>query len=172
MILYNMTLVIIDFNGTVYDPEHDCLMPGAKELLDGLKAKGIKMVLVSKQGLGREGLPAQLGIAEYFAEILFVEQKTRPLFLEIMHRYGAKPEETYVIGDYPRSEIRAGNEAGAFTIHFIGGRYPSTEYSEELEKPDAQIERLNFELSKSASGPIFSLGVFATRTHLTVRSLQ
>src|SRR3990167_11325574 len=137
-----MSLAIIDFNGTVYDPEHDCLMPGEKELLEGLKTEGIKMVLVSKQVLGREGLPAQLGIAKYFAEVLFVEQKTGALFLEIMGQYGAKPENTYVIGDYPPSEIRAGNEAGAFTIHFIGGRYPSTEYSEELEKPDVQIELL------------------------------
>jgi len=137
-----MSLAIIDFNGTVYDPEHDCLMPGAKELLEGLKAKGIKMVLVSKQVLGREGLPAQLGIADYFAEILFVEQKTGTLFTEIMNRYGVKPENTYVIGDYPPSEIRAGNGAGAFTIHFIGGRYPSIEYVDDLGKPNVQIECL------------------------------
>ena|SRR3989338_8913618 len=137
-----MSFVVIDFNGTMYDPESGTLMSGGKELLEKLKKKGATMVLVSKQVLGREGLPAQLGIAKYFAEILFVEQKTGTLFTEIMNRYGVKPENTYVIGDYPPSEIRAGNEAGAFTIHFIGGRYPSTEYSEELEKPDVQIERL------------------------------
>src|SRR3989344_994539 len=137
-----MSFVVIDFNGTTYDPESGTLMSGGKELLEKLKKKGATMVLVSKQVLGREGLPAQLGIAKYFAEVLFVEQKTGALFLEIMGQYGAKPENTYVIGDYPPSEIRAGNEAGAFTIHFIGGRYPSIEYVDDLEKPNVQIERL------------------------------
>ena len=137
-----MSFVVIDFNGTMYDPESGTLMSGGKELLEKLKKKGATMVLVSKQVLGREGLPAQLGIAKYFAEILFVEQKTGTLFTEIMNRYGVKPENTYVIGDYPPSEIRAGNEAGAFTMHFIGGRYPSLEYENASDKPRAQILNL------------------------------
>ncbi|HEY4527118.1 MAG TPA: HAD family hydrolase [Candidatus Paceibacterota bacterium] len=137
-----MRLAIIDFNGTMCDPGTNALVLGAKELLDGLKSKGVRMVLVSKQVLGREGLPKQLGIADYFDEILFVEQKTGTLFLEIMNRYEAKPENTYVIGDYPPSEIRAGNEAGAFTMHFIGGRYPSLEYENASDKPRAQILNL------------------------------
>ena len=137
-----MSLAIIDFNGTMYDPESDALMPGVKVLLEWLKAKDIPMVLVSKQVLGREGLPKQLGIADYFAEILFVDQKTGDQFRKIMDTYGVKPEETFVLGDYPASEIRAGNEAGAFTMHFIGGRYPSMEYEKDSDKPKAQVLNL------------------------------
>ena len=135
-------LAIIDFNGTLYDPESDDLMPGARELLDGLKARGVPMVLMSKRVAGRENLPAELGIADYFAEMAFVEQKTGQHMLEIISRYKSTPERTFIIGDYPRSEIRAGNEAGAFTMHFLGGRYPSMEYESELERPDVQIETL------------------------------
>lgn len=137
-----MTLVIIDFNGTMYDLETGTLMPGAKELLDGLKEKGVTTVLVSKQVLGREGLPAQLGIADYFAEILFVDEKTGKLFCEIMERYRATAENTYVIGDYPPSEIRAGNEAGAFTIHFKRGRYSDLPTNDENEKAHVTVEHL------------------------------
>lgn len=137
-----MLLAIIDFNGTMYDPETGTLVPGAKELLEGLKQKGVVMALVSKQVLGREGLPKKLGIADYFAEILFVDQKTGQQFRKIMDTYRAKPQETFVIGDYPASEIRAGNEAGAFTLHFIGGRYPLLEMENDLEKPKVQIETL------------------------------
>ena len=135
-----MTLLIIDFNGTIYDPESAGLMPGAKELLEGLKAKNIPMMLVSKQVFGREGLPAQLGIADYFSEILFVDQKTGKHFLEIMERHGAKPENTYVIGDYLPSEIRAGNEAGAFTIHFKYGHH--TDFAEDSITPNAVVGNL------------------------------
>lgn len=137
-----MKLVIIDFNGTMYDPYTGALLAGVRELLEGLKQKGVVMVLVSKQVLGREGLPKQLGIADYFAEILFVDQKTGEQFREIMDTHSAKSEDTFVIGDYPASEIRAGNEAGAFTMHFIGGRYPSMEYENDSEKPKAQIQAL------------------------------
>ena len=136
-----MKLAIIDFNGTMYDPFTGALMPCARELLVGLRQKGVTMVLVSKQVLGREGLPKQLGIADYFAEILFVEEKTGKQFREIMRKYGVKPQDTYVIGDYQASEIKAGNEAGAFTIHYTGGRYPLAS-SDEDERADAQIERL------------------------------
>lgn len=135
-----MSLAIIDFNGTLYDPFKDQLMPGAKDLLESLRKKGIAMVLVSKQMLeGGEDL-GRLGIEEYFSEVAWVDQKTRAHFREIMERHGAKPEDTYVIGDYLASEIRAGVEAGAFTIHYKGGHRSALE--ENSIKPDAVIDNL------------------------------
>lgn len=137
-----MTLVILDFNGTLYDPMASALMPGAKELLEALQKKDIPTVLVSKRVFGREGLPEQLGIAPYLSETLFVEAKTGELFKQVMERYGAKPEETFVIGDYPASEIHAGNEAGAFTIQFKRGRYSDFQVESESDRPCAVIKEL------------------------------
>ena len=121
-----MKLTIIDFNGTLYDPFKAALMPGARELLEALKKKGIPVVVVSKQELDGSGRLEQLGIDEYIDEAIFVDQKTGEHFAEIMERHHTRPEETYVIGDYLASEIRAGVEAGAFTIHYKGGHRSST----------------------------------------------
>lgn len=135
-----MSLVIIDFNGTLYDPSRTGLMPGAKELLAGLKEKGIPAVIVSKQELDGSGRLKQLGIDEYIDEAIFVDQKTGKHFREIMARHKAGPEETYVIGDYLASEIRAGIEAGAFTIHYKGGHRSS--FAEDSIKPNMSVDTL------------------------------
>ena len=135
-----MSLAIIDFNGTLYDPFRSGLMPGAKELLEALKKKGVPVVVVSKQELEGSGRLRQLEIDEYINEALFVDQKTGEHFREIMERHDAKPEEAYVIGDYLASEIRAGVEAGAFTIHYKGGHRSGL--VEDSIKPDAAVENL------------------------------
>jgi|SRR3989344_8401197 len=135
-----MSLVIIDFNGTVFDPFRDRLMLGAKELLDGLKKREVPIVVVSKQELSSGETLDRLGIANYFSEVAWVEQKTGEQFREIMVRHGAKPEETYVIGDYLASEIRAGVEAGAFTIHYKGGHRSSLE--ESSIQPNTAVDSL------------------------------
>src|SRR3989344_3022903 len=136
-----MSLAIIDFNGTLYDPFRPGLMPGAKELLEALKMKGVPVVVVSKQELDGSGRLKQLGIDEYINEAIFVDQKTGEHFREIMERHGAKPEETYVIGDYLAFEIRAGVEAGAFTIHYKGGHRSGV--AEDSITPNATIDDLS-----------------------------
>ncbi len=112
-----MKLAIIDFNGTLYNPNTNGLMDGAKPLLDGLQERGIDMDLVSRQMLGYEGDELErIGIKDYFSEVLFVMEKTGKQFLDIIKKHGATPQETLVIGDHPLSEIKAGNDVGAHTI--------------------------------------------------------
>lgn len=135
-----MALVILDFNGTIYDPERDGLIDGAKELLDELKRRHIPIVLVSKQALWRGGVLGDLGIADYFADVAFVDQKTGQQFLDIMQKHEATPDQTFVIGDYLPSEIRAGNDAGAFTIHYRKGKLG--EFDAASIVPSATVEKL------------------------------
>lgn len=129
-----MSLVIIDFNRTLYDPDTERLMEGAEAFLSGLTQKGATLVLVSKKEGSRETKLAELGIADLFTEALFVEQKTEALFREIIMRYGA--EHNYVLGDYLYQEIRAGKLAGATTIHFKNGYFADLEPEHSSDVPD------------------------------------
>lgn len=116
-----MTLMIIDYNRTLYDPEEDRLVQGALELLHSLKKKELFLVLVSRKEEGRGARLSELGIEHFFSEILFVEEKTEQLFCDIRARYPS--QFCYVLGDYLYQEIRAGNLACAVTIHFKHGKF-------------------------------------------------
>ena len=65
-----------------------------------------------------------LNIENDFTEILIndqlIESKTKyNLFQEIITNYNLIPEKTYVIGDNPNSEIRAGNKLNLITIQIV-----------------------------------------------------
>ena len=118
-----MKLAIIDFNRTIFDPETGGLIPGAQGALDALEQKKITLVLVSRREAGRNATLNELGISKYFAETVFVPEKTPELFEDIIRRYRTKPEETYVIGDYFPEEIHAGISIGAKTIRLKRGKF-------------------------------------------------
>ncbi len=128
----NIKLTIIDFNRTIYDPASGVLIDGASELLAEL-ARRMPVVLVSKNEAGREELLPKLGIARYFIETVFTDEKTPQLFGEIAERYGALPGEMLVIGDYVPAEIVSGNTIGAYTVHVNTGvfadRFPDGPYT-------------------------------------------
>ena len=142
-----MTLVIVDYNRTIYDPYTNVLMDGALEMLQGLKQKGCTLVLVSR-GADREARLRELGLTELFAERLNVWDKTPELFKEIMARHPA--EKTYVIGDHPYQEIRAGNLAGAFTIQFDQGVFADYAPESEADTPRVKIKKLEEALDRIA----------------------
>ncbi len=133
-------LAIVDFNRTLYNPDTGGLTEGALELLQSLKNCGIVMVLVSKIGDGREAMLEELGINDFFVEVFFVSEKTEALFQEIIARY--QPTRAYVVGDHLHQEIRAGNAAGAITIHFRQGRFADLLPEGEFDAPRAVITRL------------------------------
>lgn len=117
-----MNLTIIDFNRTIYDPDTNGLIEGARELLETLSA-AMPVVLVSKKEEGREDLLELLNIRHYFKEALFTPEKSTALFLDIMRRFDATPHSTLIVGDHPQREIAIGNEIGARTVHFKQGRF-------------------------------------------------
>lgn len=135
-----MPLVIIDFNRTLYDPDTEKLMEGADELLQRLSRRNISMVLVSRREGAREEILSAFGISPMFNEVIFCEEKTDSLFREIIANYGQK--ENFVIGDYLYQEIRAGNQAGATTIHFKKGKFADIEPTGDMDVPDHTIDFL------------------------------
>jgi len=65
-----------------------------------------------------------LGIDKDFVEIIIndtiKESKTKKdLFIGLVSKYGLTPERTYVIGDNPDSEIKAGNDLNMITIQIL-----------------------------------------------------
>lgn len=136
-----MALMIIDYNRTLYDPDKDCLVQGALALLEALKKKEFTLVLVSRKEEGRSSRLSELGIEDFFSEILFVEEKSEQLFRAIRTRYIG--QFCYVLGDYLYQEIRAGNMACAMTIHFKQGKFSDLKPQRLEDIPDAVVTDLS-----------------------------
>lgn len=131
-----MKLAIIDFNRTVYDPDSDSLIEGCREFLEVLRASNVRMVLLSRNEGSRADILERLGVAEFFSEKNFVDEKTAQVITDIIERAGVSPEATVVIGDYIYQDIRAGNQAGAQTIHFKRGKFADCEPKSSDDIPD------------------------------------
>lgn len=138
-----MQLIIFDFNRTIYNPETNSLVSGALEVLQHFSAKGIPMVLVSRDEGDRENILMRLGVSSFFEKTFFVREKSKELFLSLMHEYGTEPETTLVVGDYPASEILHGNAAGARTVRLKAGRFADYEPRTKEEEPWRTIYELH-----------------------------
>lgn len=93
------------------------LMPGAKELVDKLHRRGLKLgVLTNKFGEHSRGLCQHLGIDHYFDLILGANdtpyRKPQPEFgAEALRRLGVAATETCLVGDSPY-DIDAARNSG------------------------------------------------------------
>jgi len=95
---------------------------------------GVPLFLVTTgfEGLQRSKIEA-LGFAKHFKE-LHIDALDQPgrlgkkgLFQDIMHRHGYTPEEVWVVGDNPDSEIAAGNALGMTTVQTLRPTVPRTD---------------------------------------------
>lgn len=136
------TAVIFDFNRTLFDPDTNALLPGARELLEKLRARAIPLFLISKRDEGRPQLLKELDLEGLFEDTLFVERKDPALFREIAHRVDANPINIYVIGDYLHKEIRSGNQAGMRTIWLKRGKFSELKPEIEADYPWKTIREL------------------------------
>ncbi len=117
------TVLIFDFNRTLFDPERRTLLPGATELLEAAKQQGYTLVLLSKAAPSRAELVKELGLTAYFAKVLIVEHKTPAMLAEVAQHYGADMATSYVIGDRARGELALGQNGGWQTIWLRAGRF-------------------------------------------------
>lgn len=129
------TLAIIDFNRTIYDPEKEQLLHGAKEMLLAMKNRGVVLSLVSRKEAGRADILEHFGLKSIFDSVHFVGSKTPELFMEIMATHKTSAENTYVVGDYLHEEIRSGNRAGAYTIWLRRGPFAHMRPESEFDVP-------------------------------------
>jgi putative hydrolase of the HAD superfamily len=92
-------------------------LPGVKETLPLLAARG-RLVLVTKGDLfHQEAKVAASGLGEYFHGVEIVSEKTRDAYDRVFARYGVRPEKAVMAGNSLRSDVWPALEAGAFAVH-------------------------------------------------------
>lgn len=109
------------------------LFYGVREMLEGLRASGKAMGVVSSRRRDEyEAVITPLGIDEYFEAMVLAEDAKRhkpnpdPL-LEYLRRTGAKPEETIYAGDTAHDS----NAARAAGIAFVFAGWGAASYVEQ-----------------------------------------
>jgi len=130
--------IIFDYNRTIYDPETGQLYPSVIELLRDLSAHH-ELFLVSQYESVRKKQVADLGIARFFKEIVFVPSKTKSLFQDLAGR----SKNAMVVGDRVQSEIYLGNELGLVTVWFRRGKFRDEVPVDPREQPRHIIKNLN-----------------------------
>lgn len=116
-------LIIFDFNRTLYDPDTGQLIDGALRLVQYAAQSGYTLVLLAQATPSRANLIKELGLADFFAEIILTERKTLHHIHALEKKYQAKPKYSYLIGDRARGEIALGHAAGWQTIWLKQGRF-------------------------------------------------
>lgn len=105
--------------------------PGVVETLEQLRGEGVKMaVLTNKPQRFSRDLCAGLGLAPYFFQIYggnsFEQKKPDPIGIRtLMQEAGAKPAETWMVGDSATDVLTARN-AGVRSVGVTYGISPQT----------------------------------------------
>lgn len=118
------------------------LLPGAREALEALKARGARLGLCSNKPVElSRGLVAHLGVAGLLDVVLGPEDVARPkpapdMVLEAMRRLGCRPEEVLYVGDMT-VDVETARAAGVRVWVVATG----TDSAEELDKarPDRRL---------------------------------
>lgn len=128
-----------------YRREHLKLWPGALELLVALRARGLKLGLVTNgfAETHREKLTI-LELEEAFDEIFIADEvgmvKPDPrLFRLACERLGATPETTAMVGDRYDRDVRGAHEVGLYTV-WLNVRNETV--PEGAPAPDAIVSRI------------------------------
>lgn len=134
-------LVVFDWKRTLYNPDDQKLIIGARELLEFFKSKKIPMVLVGKGAEEMKGEVERLKVKKYFKDILFVEEEKDT---KIYKKYlsSINPKDVIFIGDRVRSELAAGKELGATTIWIKQGKFSRQSPQNNYQKPDFKVKSL------------------------------
>lgn len=111
------------------------------ELLEQLKGR-VALAMIAKGDDERRALVKKLNLQPYFQMIVIDDNKNPEYFRRCMEHFDAKPEETFVIGDRIKREIRFGNEVGATTIWFRNGKYKDELPDNGFETPKHTIKNL------------------------------
>lgn len=129
---------IFDYSWTIYHVETEKLYPGAEDLLEDLKNKGIKLALVSRtQDLEKRREDFQrLQLSRYFEIMDIVLTGEVKTFDHILKQFELSPEECLVIGDRIKSEIVEANKIGCRTVWVRQGKFKDEAPESDEEKPD------------------------------------
>lgn len=134
-------LVIFDFYRTLYDPETKKLEPKALEVLRFLKSRNFDLVLVSTGKKERKVKIRELGLNNFFSEIIIPAYKSLKIFKKIIEKR-KNIKKVLMIGDRIKSEIKIGNTLGCVTVWLKKGKFAQELPENKKEKPDFIIRRL------------------------------
>jgi|AntRauTorcE11898_2_1112593.scaffolds.fasta_scaffold00223_8 tRNA pseudouridine55 synthase len=136
--------IIFDFNRTLYDPEKEKLMDGARKLLRYLKNRELKMALLSKAtDQSRRQFISELGLDEFFDEVMVVTgEKTPHHFHSLQQALGIDARRCLIIGDRVKSEISAANSLGMQTCWLRRGKFKKEIPGNTLEQPGRIINNI------------------------------
>jgi len=132
-------------SGTV---EEIHLFSGAKELLEKLKEKKMKLVLITSGITKRQQKKIELlNIESLFDEIFIHDVETGPekedFFREGLKKFNLKPEQVVSVGDRIHSEIRIANMLGMNSVRLLCGRFSKVKAKNILEEPDYSINKIS-----------------------------
>lgn len=112
--------LFMEFN-TAHIAYKSRLYTGARELLENLAARGIRMAIISNKGAALSRLILEtLAIDDFFEVICggdtFPEMKPSPMpIMRVIDRLGIDSNEVFMVGD-SINDIQAGKQAGIATI--------------------------------------------------------
>ncbi len=129
--------ILFDYNRTLFNPETDTLYVGVIELLESLHLQN-ELYLMSRNEPGRENRLRELGIGKFFSQIVFVEDKSLALFVDLV----GDTRDVIVVGDCVFDEIRIGNQLGYTTVLVRQGRFADVSPQNLQEKPDYTVDSI------------------------------
>lgn len=133
--------IIFDWKRTLYDPDRECLIIGAKKLLEFIENEGIIMILIGKGGNEMDEEVKRLGIKRYFKQIIFAEGLKDPqMFVPYISKNN--PKKTLFIGDRVRSELEIGKKLGVTTIWVKQGKFVAEIPLNTDQEPDYIVSDL------------------------------
>ncbi len=138
--------VIFDYNRTLVQGEDTppALFPETLPLLNALKARRIKMALVSvgeDQVLRRQEIDG-LGLSPYFQAIRIVGKNDRKDLQPVLNELGVEGKACIVVGDRIKKEIVEGNKVGAYTVWIRQGKFAEEKPKSPEEEPTHTINSL------------------------------
>src|SRR5882762_8070161 len=106
--------------GRIVQQKMPDLIGGAIELLDGARALGMRVVLVTRgvESVQQSKIRAH-DLAHHFDRVEIVQAKDAALFRRVMIESGFSEADTWIIGDSVRSDINPGVQAGANCILYL-----------------------------------------------------
>jgi HAD superfamily phosphatase (TIGR01668 family) len=136
--------IIFDYGRTLVGPETDDLFPEAKEILDRLTKRKLKLALVSRSHhlQNRRRNIKRLQLKRYFETIEVIPAENTKEYAHILKRLRVKAEECLVIGDQIKGDILPGNKMGAATIWLKRGKSAGELPTSKEEEPDHTITSL------------------------------
>lgn len=104
------------------------LYPHTMQVLEGLKARGIKMAVATMKPRGATwGVLENLGVVPFMEHIFSADDMVAPKpdpwsVVESARRVGVLPEECMMVGD-SMTDVGSGINAGAVSVAILGGYY-------------------------------------------------